>query len=80
MGFVSKRINEFAIGQWALVKVQWTINITILLKIFKVDFWVYITVIPILLMSIWAVGVYIHRSGLWDNYMAESMKGIKKIK
>jgi len=74
MGFVAKRLNEFSIGQFIITKVQWTVSIVILLKVFDAGLWIYIVTIPLILIMTWIAGVYVHRKGLWDSYVKESLK------
>jgi len=79
MGFYAKRINEFHIGHWIISKVQWTMSAIIFLKLFNVAWWVYAIVVPALLIVVWIIGLIVHKSGLWDNFVKENLRGIKNI-
>ena len=74
MGYFAKRLNEFSIGQFIISKIQWTVSFIILFKLFDVSWYIYIITVPVLLLITWGIGVFIHRSGLWNNYVKESLK------
>jgi len=74
MGFYAKRLNEFSIGQFIVTKIQWSMSLIILLKLFDAVWWVYAISLVSLLLITWLIGVYVQRAGLWDNYIKESLK------
>ena len=79
MGMGAKISNEFHIGQWAIGKIQWIGSVVILLKLFNASWYWYALALPALVLMTWVVGVIIHKSGLWDNFVRENLKkGINK--
>ncbi len=77
MGYFARRLNELTIGQFIVAKVQWSISIIIMLKVFNAEGWVYIISIPIILLATLLIGIFVQRSGLWDRYIKESLRGIR---
>lgn len=80
MGFVAKRVNEFNIGHWAISKFWWTVSIIILLKLYEVEWWVFPIAFLILVILTLILGMIIHRSGLWDNFIKVNLRAIKEGK
>ena len=79
MGAGAKLANEFTIGQWAIAKIQWLGSVAILLKLFNAAWYWYVISLPLLVLVTWLIGIVIHRTGLWDNFVRENLKrGITK--
>lgn len=80
MGYYAKRINEFHVGHWIIGKIQWSINIVILLKLFNAPLYVYILAIPCIFCTVWVMGYFFKRSGLWDGFIKENLGAIRTEK
>jgi cation transporter-like permease len=79
MGIVARLANEFSIGQWAIAKIQFLGSVAILLKLFDSSWYWYLISLPLLMFITWLIGIIIHRTGLWDNFIRENLKkGINK--
>jgi len=79
MGLGAKLANEFSIGQWAVAKIQWLGSVVILLKLYESPWYWYALALPTLVLMTWGVGIVIHKTGLWDNFIRDNLKrGITK--
>ncbi len=75
MGRYTKALNQFHWGQFFLSKIQWIVNIIILLKVFDMPLWSYI-VFPIeLVLFTWWLGIFIDVTGLRLTFIRENYKG-----
>lgn len=79
MGKLSLALNRFHWGQFFLSKIQWVMNLAILLKVFDMPLWTYIVFPSILILFTWLLGVYVDTAGIRLQFLKENFKGTNII-
>jgi len=75
MGYMAKRLNEFHWGQFLLSKIQWIINLIILLKLFGAPAWAYLVSPLFIIVATWVIGYIIEKTGFRLRIVRENFKG-----
>ena len=73
--FLTKRMNEFHWGQFFISKLQWVINIIILLKVFNVSFYWYIITLIFVFFITWVFGYFVVKSGFKLRFLKLYFEG-----
>ena len=73
----AKRLHEAHFGQIVIGKLQFIINLTILLKVFDAPTWLYPIGLVVATFSLWFVGYVMEKTGVRKHFRQAEFKDVE---
>jgi len=73
----AKRLHEMHFGQIVIGKLQFIINLTILLKVFDAPTWAYFVGLFVSAFLLWFIGYVMEKTGIRKHFRQAEFKDVK---